>query len=219
MDKAKYSLTQRTYITLKDWVKFGVLVPNRLYSESELGKKLGVSRSPVRSALQHLEGEGLIVRLPQRGYFVYPFSPEDVDNVYDVRKAIEGYAIEHLIGSEKDTNLFGEIRKNLDSQKEMLEKNDFQGFVEKDKEFHELLIKSVRNPRLERIFNQLRDVITIIGLRRLQIDKEGGEVLKEHKSMFKQIERQDSINSVKKLLYQHFDKAAHRIKSRVSSSG
>lgn len=66
-------------------------MPNRLYSESELSRKLNIFRTVVRSALQHLERDGLIIRLPQRGYYVYSFSPEDVDEVYEVRKAVEGY--------------------------------------------------------------------------------------------------------------------------------
>lgn len=213
----EYPLSKKAYVALKEWIRSGALLPNKLYSESELSKKLNISRTPVRSALQHLERDGLVIRLPQRGYYVYPFSSEDVDEVYGVRKAIEGYAVEFLSNC-KDTNVFGDARNNLKSQKRMLEEKEFSGFVEKDMDFHTLLVGSTGNSRLERIFDELRDLTAVIGLRRLESDMMGKEVLKEHRSILESIERGDFINA-KKLLYKHFDKAAERVKDKLNSEG
>jgi len=215
MNTSEYPLAKKAYIVLKEWTRSGVLLPNKLHSESELSKKLSISRTPVRSALQHLERDGLIIRLPQRGYYVYPFSPEDVDEVYEVRKAIEGYALEFLSNC-KDTGVFEEARKNLKSQNRMLKENDFSGFIDKDRNFHKLLVGSVGNSRLERIFDELRDLIAIIGLRRLESDMMGRKVLKEHRSILESIERGDSITA-KRLLYKHFDEAAQIVKDKLNS--
>lgn len=98
----------------------------------------------------------------------------------------------------------------MKSQKRMLKENDFVGFVEKDRVFHKLLVSSVGNSRLEKIFDELRDLITV-GLRRSESEMMGREVLREHRLILESIERGDSI-SAKELLYEHFDKAALKSK-------
>lgn len=216
MNTSEYPLAKKAYIVLKEWIRSGILLANKLYSESELSEKLNISRTPVRSALQHLERDGLIVRLPQRGYYVYRFTPGDVDEVYEVRKAIEGYAVEFLSNC-KDTSVFGRARKILKSQRATLKENNFGSFMEKDRDFHKLLVRNLGNSRLERIFDELRDLIDVIGLRRLESDMKGREVVEEHRLILESIERGDHITA-KRLLYEHFDKAAQIVKDKLNLS-
>lgn len=63
-------------------------------TEEEIGRRYGVSRSPVREAMRILENDGLIVRLPRRGAWVSPITLEDVNEVYACRLPLEGLAAE-----------------------------------------------------------------------------------------------------------------------------
>lgn len=61
-------------------------------TEEEIGRRYGVSRSPVREAMRILENDGLVVRLPRRGVWVSPITLEDVNEIYACRLPLEGLA-------------------------------------------------------------------------------------------------------------------------------
>lgn len=67
-------------------------------TEEEIGRRFGVSRSPVREAMRILENDGLVVRLPRRGAWVSPITLEDVNEVYACRLPLEGLAAELAAG-------------------------------------------------------------------------------------------------------------------------
>lgn len=70
--------------------------PNHLLGEEMLSQEFGVSRSPVREALRSLEAEGLVSRIPNRGYFVRQFKTDEIADLYVVRLALELFVVEHL---------------------------------------------------------------------------------------------------------------------------
>lgn len=61
--------------------------------EVELCEQLGVSRSPVRESLRRLVSDGLVINIPNRGTFVKEFTCKDIDEIFDMRVMLEGYAI------------------------------------------------------------------------------------------------------------------------------
>ena len=61
-------------------------------NEGELAAALGISRTPVREAINRLEKEGLVEIFPQRGAFVIQFSEEDVYELFLIRENLEGLA-------------------------------------------------------------------------------------------------------------------------------
>ncbi len=86
----KIPLQEFAYQKCQELIGSGELIPGKLYSESAMSKQLGISRTPLRTALQQLEKEGLIIRLPQRGFYVYEFKEKDIEELFAIRKAIEG---------------------------------------------------------------------------------------------------------------------------------
>ena len=75
--------------------------PNHPLGEEVLSQEFGVSRSPVREALRTLEAEGLVRRIPNRGYFVRQFKTDEISELFVVRTALEQYAAEHLAVSPR----------------------------------------------------------------------------------------------------------------------
>lgn len=88
------SLTAIVLDDLRKRILTGEFRPGERINESELATKLGISRSPVREAFRVLESEGLISTLPRKGSFITEISPEDVDELFDLREILECHAVD-----------------------------------------------------------------------------------------------------------------------------
>jgi DNA-binding GntR family transcriptional regulator len=137
----KIPLQEFAYKKCQELIGSGELSPGQLYSESAMSKQLGISRTPLRTALQQLEKEGLIIRLPQRGFYVYDFQEKDIEELFTIRKAIEGYAVEHIAKKNREVNL-GQAKKHLEAQEDARQSDDYSIFIREDRKFHENLVKS-----------------------------------------------------------------------------
>jgi DNA-binding GntR family transcriptional regulator len=91
--KKSIPVREWAYNNLKSDVLAGRFTPGERLTEEHLANGLGVSRTPVREALHKLASEGLIQPLESRGFCVAPDSREDIEDLFDIRAALEGYAI------------------------------------------------------------------------------------------------------------------------------
>ena len=95
-----YSMKINEYLPLRDIVfqtlrkaiLTGELEPGERLMEIQLGEKLGVSRTPIREAIRKLELEGLVVMVPRKGAQVAHFTEKDIQDVLEVRAALEALA-------------------------------------------------------------------------------------------------------------------------------
>lgn len=135
----------------------GGLPPGAHLVETELAARLGVSRGPVREALTRLEQEGLIVNYPYRGKFVAEISEEDIHEIYDLRRLIEGRAIESL-GRHLDPAGIERLRNIRRQMILALSEGRNEEFADLDIEFHRQLIIMSERERLLKIWNSLASV-------------------------------------------------------------
>ena len=82
------------YNALRDAISNGNLRHDEIYNEIALAKELGISRTPVREALLELSSQELVTFLPRRGVIVNSFTDKDIEEVFELRKAIELAAVE-----------------------------------------------------------------------------------------------------------------------------
>jgi DNA-binding GntR family transcriptional regulator len=87
------SVRERTYEHLKSVILSGRFRPGERLAEEHLAEELGVSRTPVREALHKLERDGLIEPLESRGFCIPYDSLEEVEDLFDLRTVLEGYAL------------------------------------------------------------------------------------------------------------------------------
>ncbi|MDP3096693.1 MAG: GntR family transcriptional regulator [Syntrophales bacterium] len=87
------SAREKTYDYLKTNILSGHFIPGERLAEEHLAEELGVSRTPVREALHKLEQEGLIEPLESRGFRVPQDSPEEIEDLFDIRTVLEGYTL------------------------------------------------------------------------------------------------------------------------------
>ncbi|HET8759233.1 MAG TPA: GntR family transcriptional regulator [Solirubrobacteraceae bacterium] len=126
------------YTTLRDAIVSGQLEPGRQISENELAARLGVSRTPIREALQRLREERLVAVVPQYGTFVTHISESAVSDAQFVREALECAAIRGTALRARDSDLAA-LEAIIRRQDAAREANDFDSFYVLDDELHQLL--------------------------------------------------------------------------------
>jgi DNA-binding GntR family transcriptional regulator len=127
-----------TYNHLKSDVLAGHFKPGERLTEAHLAKTLGVSRTPVRETLHKLASEGLIQPLESRGFCVARDSREEIEDLFDIRSALEGYAIRLIcdcISEQTLEQLNGFIRKAQDA----LDRKMLDEIFEYNTQFHDAL--------------------------------------------------------------------------------
>jgi GntR family transcriptional regulator, rspAB operon transcriptional repressor len=126
------------YVALRDAIVSAALEPGRQLSENELAARLGVSRTPVREALQRLREERLVAVVPQLGTFVTRISASGVGDAQFVREALECAAIREaaVLATHEDIAALEAI---VDRQEETCEADDFDRFYALDDELHHAL--------------------------------------------------------------------------------
>lgn len=133
---------------LRQEIQAGRLLPGQLLSQAQLAQQFGMSRTPVREALQRLEHEGLLTSLPQRGWTVRSLDIREVEEVYAIRKQLELLAVRFACErhAAEDLRTAAEI---LERQSEAVAKH---GEPDKlhvlDREFHDTIWTMARSPRL-----------------------------------------------------------------------
>jgi DNA-binding GntR family transcriptional regulator len=211
----KISLQEFAYNKCQELIGSGELSPGQLYSESAMSKQLGISRTPLRTALQQLEKEGLIIRLPQRGFYVYEFKEKDIEELFAIRKAIEGYAVEHIAKKKGEIDLEPAMI-HLRAQEEARQSDDYSIFIREDRKFHENIVNALDNKRLVMIYSDLRQSIELIGLKRFKMNSQRNQSIAEHKTIIKAIENGDPL-AAREAVYNHLDMAMVSLKKYLKS--
>ncbi|HOA14738.1 MAG TPA: GntR family transcriptional regulator [Bacillota bacterium] len=127
------------------------LQPGAPISEQDLIKELGISRTPIREALNRLEAEHLVTIYPKRGIFVTEVSIKDIMDIYMLREAIEPIAA-RLAATNMD---FDKLKALHDKYYSQEARHDLESYIEADLEFHKLVAESTGNMYLEQILKNL----------------------------------------------------------------
>ena len=207
----KMSLQEFAGAQCQALIESGELSPGKLYSESAIAKQLGISRTPLRTALQQLERDGFIIRLPQRGFYVYQFGEKDIEEFFQIREAVEGFAVECL-ARQKPTVDLQPIRQHLAAQAQVIASDDFSIFIRADREFHENIVKALGNQRLMAIYSDLRQSIELIGLKRFKLNHQRNQSVAEHRAIVRAIERGDPM-AARDAIYRHLQMAKNLLKA------
>ena len=89
--KEKSFLQMQAYDSIKNGILNGELEPGQLYSETKLSAKIGISRTPMREALQCLSQDGYITIIPSKGFMIRQLNEKDMKDSIQIRCAIEGF--------------------------------------------------------------------------------------------------------------------------------
>lgn len=107
------NLSARVYSQIKNLILCNEVLPGQKLHHQELSERLGVSRTPVREALTRLVQEGYVSFLPNRGFTCKEIRLQEAEELYDLREALEAFAVERAIENLTDAAL-NEFAKKLD---------------------------------------------------------------------------------------------------------
>src|SRR5918999_545032 len=133
--KRPVPLRDRIYETLEELIIYGALAPGEHLVEADIAKKLGVSRIPVREALQLLARDGWIDLRPRQGAFVHQPTMSQVDDVFSVRTLLEVEAARLAAGKATAELLHG-VGEILKTGSEALARADEKELVMLNSQFH-----------------------------------------------------------------------------------
>jgi len=157
-------LRDRAYSDLKKLILSGELAKTAFLSTRSLAKRLEMSLSPVRSAVERLETEGLLSIGPQRGIVVNELTTTEIADHFEIRQALETLVVRKLAG-RLSAEQAGELNANVDAHQASLETGDIEQYITLDGNFHLLLAEFSGNADVERVLRQLRDRIFRVVLR------------------------------------------------------
>jgi DNA-binding GntR family transcriptional regulator len=191
----------------------GTLPPGSQLNEVELATSFGVSRGPVREALQRLIQEGLLRSDPHRGAFVPVMSEEDIDDIYLAREALETAAVRTITGTGRSGSAYKSLDRVVRAMQKAEEAGNWQAVASRDLDFHTELVSAAGSPRLERMFT------TVISETRLCLGVLTGaydardDLVDEHRQISDLI-RDDDTEAAVAALKKHFDDAVVTLKRR-----
>jgi DNA-binding GntR family transcriptional regulator len=125
----------------------GRLAPGRRLKEEELAGELGMSRTPVREALLLLQSEGLVESIPRRGATVRSYAADDLDDMYQLRAVLEGYAARRAATriSAEDVARLDESCARFDR---LRAEDDLRDLVKENLFFHNVVLEAAESDRL-----------------------------------------------------------------------
>lgn len=207
------SLREQVYEKLKENILTGVLEAHKRLVEERLAAELGTSRTPVREAIQKLEKEGLIYRLPRGGFAVRSITDEDIDEVFGIRRILEGYAgyLATLRITKDELDALDEIVKKGE---ECLRKGDLDALVRLNTEFHDTLYKASKSRLLYSIINDLRDFIYRFRVIIFKYRTLAEISLRDHREMI-ELMKLKNAKKVEALIKKHILRGERLIKRKI----
>lgn len=173
--------------------------------ELQLAEEMGVSRTPVREAIRKMELEGLVVMIPRRGAYVADISIKDINEVYEIRTALDVLAA-GLAAERIDDDEIKQMKELLDADKPLVAAKDYPRIIENDTAFHDVIYKASRNKRCMNIISNLREQITAIRGRSMPYPGRLETMLKEHENIYEAI-AQRSVDKAQKAVRTHMENA------------
>ncbi len=180
-------------------------------------QELGLSRTPLREAILRLEKEGLVEVRPRMGTFVSHLNLREIQEMYEVRRELEGLAA-RLAAGRINSERLAEVERELTAHK--LNGNvNYPALSEAGQGLHRLIVESCGNLVLARFIRSLQDHFTRFRSLSLDIPDKILSSHREHLQILKALKQGDGAKA-EKLVQDHFDHAGRfLLESLIQQSG
>lgn len=204
------SLGEQAYDIIKQSIISGDLSPGDVLPEEKVAGDLGISRTPLREALQLLAQDGLIAMEKGKRAVVASYSPSEALDYLEVRSVLEAYNIQ-TIEFTLDEALISDLEKNIKMQERTIKDLDYQEFNDLDLAFHLLLAERNKNKTLAEMIKQVNKGVNrafLLLSKTLPISVK--DAVEEHKSIVNALKDRD-ISLAKIKMEYHMQQVGKRI--------
>lgn len=206
------SAVQFAYGQVKAWILDHTLKPSQRIDQDELASMLGLSRTPVRTALEKLASEGLVEVAPHRGVTVTALSHSELEEVYMLRELLEIQATRltvHRISAEE----LAEVERLMLESEQRNTPQQFAEYLELNRAFHLAIYRGARSPVLLRLICLLWDMSDRYRAAFLQMPGRVEHSMVEHREIVRKLADRDEEGLVRYLVQHNA-----RTKDMLSSS-
>jgi len=203
--KNEKTIRRKTYEYLREKLLNGEIPPSQHLIEAKIAKDLGTSRTPVREAFHSLELEGLIESIPRVGYVVKSTSEEEVEEICEIRMAIEGVAARWAI-EKAHKKLIEELKKNISISGGRVSKGNAKAFIDLDARFHEIIARHSGSQRLLELAQTLRRHMLRYRIQSIYSVENVLRAIDGHKGILRAIEKRD-LEELNKAIRYHMEQS------------
>ncbi|HDS16260.1 MAG TPA: GntR family transcriptional regulator [Proteobacteria bacterium] len=167
--------------------------PGERITELEVAERFGISRTPIREAFRQLESEGFLTIIPRKGAIVSDIEEKDIRDFYEIKGILEGYAARRAVErmSDKDISRLEQFNAEI---RDCAERQDVSGMTKAHNAFHELILESCGNRRIQQVVGGLvrqflRFRFYVASLVHVE------DIMREHEAIVKAIRERDGVQA------------------------
>lgn len=185
--------SEKAYAAIRDMILDGAVKPGDHLSEEHLSVAIGVSRTPVRDALRRLEADYFVSIKANRGARVRGWDSEDVDDLFQLRALLEGFAVR--LAAERSTPAHvAELRRQIATIDRALAAKpepDIEQFLRANARFHQIICEAAGNSRLSDMIAALVAQAVVVRTANVYSKKDLERSNAHHREMTDAIEAHD----------------------------
>lgn len=217
------NLGSDVYRILRDRILRQELKAGEKLSDLRLSNELGVSRTPIREALHQLVQDGVVVAEPNRGFFVATFSQRDLEEIFELRLALELFAMrridlqgrrDELEHARFELEHVERLLRNATTPADIREAGD--AFLKTDRGFHSWLVSTANNKRLNAIINSIWTQIAIFQQIEDSIPEWILDAVDEHRAVIDQLLAND-IEGAARTMEEHLHNMQREVLAEKSA--
>ncbi len=196
--------------TLRAAILKGDLQPGERLMELQLAAQLGVSRTPIREAIRMLEQEGLAIMIPRKGAEVARMTEKDVDDVLQIRCALEELAVRRSC----ENMTVDDMRQLLTAKDQFcasLTTDDIPSIAAADEQFHDIFYRASENPKLQAMLGNLREQMYRYRVEYLKDTSVYPRLMKEHDQLVAAVRAKDA-EAAAEIIRQHLQNQTEGVK-------
>jgi DNA-binding GntR family transcriptional regulator len=208
------NLDQKAYLILKNMIVKRKLLPGDKIHQEKLALDLGISRTPLVSALKYLEKEKLVEAIPRKGFYVRLFTKEEMISIFELREVLEGLAARRAARNISDVQI-NKLQNFFKKFKGFTDITDISAYAKEDRRFHnfvtEISAKEFLKSILENynIISYSYQLVTSEGLVRTP-----NETIREHRAMIDAICNKDQ-DLAEDIMRQHLKKGIAVLRQEI----
>ncbi|MGA3674449.1 GntR family transcriptional regulator [Lysinibacillus agricola] len=192
------TLQETAYHEIKNKIIRGDFLESGFTSQNQLAADLGISRTPIMTALQRLQNEGFVKIISNHGIQILGLDVHELEEMYELRLALETFAIPKIVNlvTAEQIEILEEI---IQDQKKCVEHNDILQFLKLDSAFHLQLTEVYGNSLFIQTLTNIRERLFSNPYYFRRKEYQISRYIKEHEQIIEAIKSKDIRQAIKEL--------------------